>query len=125
MRPHERIKAFARPSYRCDGRDVDAAHKLCEVIKDWLRVTINLFVLAKREEPMLIQHGADGAPIRTKDRYSVRWNGLNIVRAGRSASEWIVSRMFLHCDGVTRVMFTEPRRMATKLLGHTGPRGAR
>ena len=110
-----RILQFAQPSLVLSAVLLSEVVKLCEVLKYFLKHTVDQLIERNGSRPLLEVYSSDCTPLRVKTVHKASWELLHVLRSGRSSLEWLQQRYWLKsASGESAVYFVDPRLMADK-----------
>ena len=113
--PHVALLKFSAPGSAFTDHEQREATRHAEVLREFLKVRASKWVTAHQDEPILEVYQSDGTPHRTTQREATVWENYVVRRAGKSTSEYLTERLWLHSgDGDTCVLSGYPVHMGDK-----------
>lgn len=111
----EALKVLALPGRNYDDDGRREAHRLAGVLLSFLGQEVELFVDERRGEPIAAVFSCDGTPLSTTKTYVSKVLGSRVVRTGKCAEEFCVSRSFwVDSHGRRLVGFAPPAALTDK-----------
>lgn len=110
----ERILRYSKPSFVCEGRDVEQIERTVAALRRWQRESAKDFMKKHRRDPLLVWYGADSTPLSTRQTYRMFLDDLKVIRRGRESREYLIQRWFLQCGQERLAVIEEPTKLRDK-----------